>query len=159
MQNYKGQTLEHLACEGKHHVIADVMKFRPELRDFYGNLPLFVSIKVDDAQMVATFFKENPAKKYYHLRNYKYQTIFHVAAQNNSLKAIEAVVGKSCFVEELLKKDYKGDTPLHQAAKSGSLEILKWFLGFITPSFIQMQNDFGQDVMTAVTDKMKLVLE
>jgi hypothetical protein len=41
MQNYKGETLEHVVCENMHHQIAEIMKLRPDIKDYYGALPLF----------------------------------------------------------------------------------------------------------------------
>jgi ankyrin repeat protein len=52
-------------------------------------------------------------------------------------------VHKTVFVEELVKRDFKGDTPLHAAAKAGSIDILEFFLTASTPAFLEIENDFG----------------
>jgi len=54
------------------------------------------------------------------LKNYKHETIFHIAAKFNSLNSLKQLIGRSVFIEELVKKDFKGDTPLHLAAKNGN---------------------------------------
>lgn len=76
----------------------------------------------NDDQMIRKIFRKG--KQYFSLRNYKYETIFHMAAKHNSLQAIKEIVQSSIFIEELLKKDYKGDTPMHIAARRGHIEIL-----------------------------------
>jgi len=43
----------------------------------------------------------------------------------------------------LLKKDYKGDTCFHVAAKHGSLEVIEFLGGGATRAFFEIQNDFG----------------
>ena len=43
----------------------------------------------------------------------------------------------------MLKRDFKGDTPLHAAAKAGSLEVLEFYMTACTPSFLLLENDFG----------------
>ena len=68
--------------------------------------------------MIEKYFTKG--KEYFKLRNYKYETIFHIAARYNSIDAIKEIVGKNVFIEELVKKDFKGDTPIHQAAKHRS---------------------------------------
>ena len=82
-------------------------------------------------------------KAYFDLRNFKNETIFHIAAKHNSLRSIEAILGKTVFVEEMLKRDFKGDTPLHAAAKAGSYDVLEFYLSACTPSFMTLENDFG----------------
>lgn len=57
--------------------------------------------------------------EYFNMRNYKCESIFHVAGKNNSLESLKYVVGKNVFIEHMLKKDYEGNTPLHSAAKAG----------------------------------------
>ena len=74
--------------------------------------------------MIEKQFSGGP--EYFKLRNYKYETIFHIAAKNNSLNSIKYIVGKSIFIEQLLKRDYEGNTAFHSAAKAGNGEILKW---------------------------------
>jgi ankyrin repeat protein len=43
-QNLKGQTIEHIVCLERRHEIVDVIKPRPDTKDYYGNLPIFYSI-------------------------------------------------------------------------------------------------------------------
>jgi ankyrin repeat protein len=63
---------------------------------------------------------------YFPLRNYKYETVFHIAAKNNAKVSLEFICGRSVFIQQLLKRDYKGDTPIHAAAKAGSYETLEF---------------------------------
>lgn len=70
--------MEHIACEGNQHEIAEAMKLKPDLRDYNGALPLFYSLKNDDHKMISTYFKKG--KEYFAIKNYKYESIFHVAA-------------------------------------------------------------------------------
>lgn len=44
MQNYKGQTIEHVVCISKAHAIVDEIRPRPDTKDYYGNLPLYYSL-------------------------------------------------------------------------------------------------------------------
>lgn len=89
-------------------------------------------------------------KKYFHLRNNKNETVFHVAAKHNAKESIQMLNGRTVFLEELLKKDFKGDTPIHVAAKTGNWEITEYFLMGCTKAFIEMQNDFGLTVIESV---------
>ena len=43
-QNYKGQTIEHIACINKQACIVDEIKPRPDTVDYYGNLPLYYTL-------------------------------------------------------------------------------------------------------------------
>ena len=43
-QNYKGQTIEHIACINRQACIVDEIKPRPDTADFYGNLPLYYTL-------------------------------------------------------------------------------------------------------------------
>lgn len=107
--------------------------------------------------MVKKYFI-NP-KAYFELRNFKFETIFHVAAKNNSLKSLKTMLGKGVFQEQLIKRDFKGDTPIHVAAKSGSWEILYYFLTASTPSFLELENDFGLTPIMLVDDKIEILKE
>ena len=91
--------------------------------------------------MILKYFRKGSA--YFDQRNFKHQSILHIAGKHDSLLSIKALLGKTVFVEELLKKDFKGDTPLHSAAKAGSLDVLNFFLTACTPQFLEIQNDFG----------------
>lgn len=84
------------------------------------------SIMQDDVEIIKKYFKKT--RDYFSLRNYKHETIFHVAAKFNSLNSIKELIGRSVFIEELVKKDFKGDTPLHLAAKNANLEILEFYM-------------------------------
>lgn len=75
---------------------------------------------------------------YFVLRNYKYETVFHVGAKNNARASLEFICGRSVFIDQLLKRDYKGDTPIHAAAKAGAYECLDFLLGSATPSFAEI---------------------
>ena len=58
-----------------------------------------------------------------------------------------------------MKKDFKGDTPIHIAAKSGSFEVLEFYVTACTKSFLDMQNDFGFSPKEAVQEKIRLLEE
>jgi len=120
-----------------------VQDIRPKLdtKDFYGNLAIHYTLANDDVEMVHKYFTKG--KAYFELRNFKYETIFHVAAKHNSIRALKAILRRSVFLEELLKRDFKGDTPLHAAAKSGSIDVMEFFLTACTVPFLQIENDFG----------------
>jgi ankyrin repeat protein len=92
-------------------------------------------------------------RDYLTLRNYKYETIFHIAAKYNSLECLQTLIkvkstvkgGEKMvvFLPHMLKKDYEGNTAIHVAAKTGSIEILEFFLSSVTPGFLEICNDFG----------------
>lgn len=58
----------------------------PDIPDYEGNLPLFYTVKNNDFQMIETYFTKG--KSYFGYRNYKYQSIFHIAARHNSFETI-----------------------------------------------------------------------
>ena len=156
-QNYKGQSIEHVVCiEGKTNIVQDI---RPKLdtKDYYGNLPIHYTIANNDYQMVLNYFTK--CKAYFDLRNFKNETIFHIAAKHNSLRSIKAILGKTVFVEEMLKRDFKGDTPLHAAAKAGSYDVLEFYLSACTPSFLTLENDFGLTPIQATAEKICILQE
>ena len=146
-QNYKGQTIEHIVCINKQHPIVDEIRPRPDTVDYYGNLPLFYTLQKDDVPMLEKYF--NKSKEYFPLRNYKYQTVFHICAKNNAFASLKKLVGRFVFIQQLLKKDYVGNTAIHVAAKSGSLELLEFLCTAVTPNFLQIQNDFGFTALDA----------
>ena len=111
-----------------------------DARDFYGNVPLFYAVMRNNVKGLGVF---GTGKSQFHVRNYKQESLFHLAAKHNSVIALEALVGRASFFEELLKKDFKGDTPMHLAAKGGALEVLRFFMCAATPAFLTIQNDFG----------------
>ena len=58
-----------------------------------------------------------------------------------------------------MKKDFKGDTPLHIAAKSGSTDILEFYMQTCTPSFLEVENDFGFTPKVALMEKLMMLKE
>ena len=87
MQNYKGQTIEHIVCMEKQLPIVDEIRPRPDIVDYYGNLPLYYTLQNNDVPMLEKYF--HSTKEYFKLRNYKYETIFHVCAKHESLDALK----------------------------------------------------------------------
>jgi ankyrin repeat protein len=71
--------------EGKTNIVQDI-KPKLDTKDYYGNLPIHYTIANDDHQMVLNYFTKG--KAYFELRNFKYETIFHIAAKNNSLRSL-----------------------------------------------------------------------
>ena len=59
----------------------------------------------------------------------------------------------------MLKKNYVGDTAIHVAAKSGSMETLQFLCSATTPNFLKMQNDFGFTASEAAQEKYHLMEE
>lgn len=106
-----------------------------------GNLPLYNTIMSNDADMVEKQWTR--PRDYLSLRNYKYETIFHIAAKYNSLECLQALLKKVVFLPHMLKKDYEGNTAIHVAAKTGSIEILEYLLSSVTSGFLEICNDFG----------------
>lgn len=106
--------------------IVDAIKPRPDIKDYFGNLPLYNSLMKNDVQMIQRMHKKG--KDYFNIRNFKNQTIFHIAAKNGAIESLQVLIDNMNFVEELLKKDYKGNTPLHTAAYYGKYQILEYFL-------------------------------
>jgi len=44
-QNYLGQTIEHIVCLNKKHAIVDEIRPRPDTPDYFGNLPLYYTLR------------------------------------------------------------------------------------------------------------------
>lgn len=86
--------------------------------------------------MIAKYFTK--ARDYFSLRNFKYETIFHVAARNNSVASLKQLLGKVVFLPHMLKKDCEGNTAIHVAAKKGNLGILKFLLSSVTRGFLEI---------------------
>lgn len=63
--------------------------------------------------------------------------MFHIAAKFNSLDVMQLIVKQQIFFEELLVKDYRGNTPIHLAAVNGSFDILDFFLDNSTSRFLE----------------------
>jgi ankyrin repeat protein len=125
-----------VVCVSRQKDIIEVIRPRPDTKDYYGNLPIMYSIMQGDVEILQKYFKKG--RDYYGLRNYRQETIFHVAAKFNSVQSIGFLTGRSVFIEELVKKDYKGDTPMHIAAKKGNIEILEFLMKNCTKNFIEM---------------------
>jgi len=85
--------------------------------------------------------------------------VFHVAAKTNSLEALQTLIGGRVFLDELLKKDFKGDTPLHLAVKHGSRPLMAWFLERCTKGFTEIQNDMGLTAAEAGKEKLRFMEE
>ena len=75
------------------------------------------------------------------------------------MESLKQLIGKTVFIEELLKKDFKGDTPIHVAAKSGSMDILEFYATACSKSFLEIQNDFGFTPKEAVKEKIRILEE
>merc|ERR1719446_483901 len=97
------------------------------------------------------------SREYFTLRNYKYETIFHVAARHNSVASLKKLVGKVVFLPHMLKKDCEGNTAIHVAAKKGNLEILEFLISSVTRGFLDIQNDFGFTPEEAATEKVRVM--
>ena len=52
-----------------------------------------------------------------------------------------------------------GNTAIHVAAKSGSLEVLEFLCTSVTPNFLLIQNDFGFTALEAAKEKFFLLEE
>ncbi len=98
-------------------------------------------------------------REYFKLRNYKYETIFHIAGKNNALSSLQYLVGKAVFIDQILKRDFEGNTPLHSACKAGSFEVLEWLSRLVTKGFFEIQNDFGFTPLQAAKEKSYLYNE
>lgn len=96
-QNYKGRTVEHIVCMTSQHALADEIDPRPDTPDYYGSLPLYYTLQQDDLPMLVKQFTKGI--HYFGLRNYKHETVFHIAGKNNALRSIQFIVGRHVFVE------------------------------------------------------------
>jgi ankyrin repeat protein len=70
----------------------DAIRPRPDTKDYYGNLPIMYSLMQDDVELIRKYFTKG--RDYFSLRNYKHETIVHIAAKFNSLLSLQALVGK-----------------------------------------------------------------
>ena len=154
-RNYKGQTIEHYVCMLTKHDIVHHIKPLPDTKDYYGNLPIFYSIERNDELMINKYFKKG--KQYFHIKNFKNQNMFHIAGEFNSFEALRGIVKNSIFFEELLKKDFRGDTPIHTAARKGSAEVLEFYLTNCTNKYLDIENDFGLTPLEAIKEKLKFL--
>ena len=135
-QNYEGRTIEHIVCMTKQLELVDEIDPRPDTPDFYGNLPIYYSLEQNDLPMLKKQFKQG--SQYFSLKNYRYETVFHIAAKGNSLESLKYICGRAVWIDQMLKRDFEGNTPLHTAAKAGSYDTLKWFLEHVTPNFCEI---------------------
>lgn len=140
----------------KQFELVDEIRPRLDVPDHYGSLPLFYSLQQDDVKMISKFFADRP-QDCFRLRNYKWETIFHIAAKSNSVQSLKLIIGNSVFIDQLLKKDYMGNTAIHIAAKNGSLETLRFLCQNVTKSFLQIENDFGFNPHEASKEKLRLM--
>jgi ankyrin repeat protein len=95
-QNYKGQTIEHIVCMHRENMeIVEAIKPRPDIKDYYGNLPLYYSLLKNDVEMVKYLFKKG--KDYLSLRNYENESIFHMAGKSNSVDSLIMLIDGQPF--------------------------------------------------------------
>ena len=87
-------------------------------------------------------------------KTFKNENMIFIAAEHDSLEALEALVEGRVIVEELLMKNFKGDTPIHKAIKCGSARVLEYFLESITKDYTEFQNERGQTPWEAGKEKM-----
>ena len=81
-----------------------------------------------------------------------------MAAKSGAAECLKILIDGLTFTEELLKKDYLGNTPLHYAARKGNLAIFEFFInegGEPTKLMLDLQNDFGLTVREAVLEKIR----
>ena len=72
--------------------IVDEIRPKLDTRDYYGNLPIHYTIAQDDHEMVSKYFTY--ARAYFDLRNFKWESIFHMAGKHNSLRSMKALLKK-----------------------------------------------------------------
>lgn len=70
----------------KHELVDEIMP-RPDTKDYFGSLPIYYSLMQDDVKMIEKYFKKG--REYFELRNYKNETILHIAAKNNALESLK----------------------------------------------------------------------
>ena len=117
--------MEHVLCLTRENdEIVDAIKPRPDIKDYEGNLPLFYSLQKNDIEMVQRLYKKG--RDYFNIRNYKFQSIFHVSARFNSLECLKILIDERSIADELLKKDYMGNTPLHICSSDFKIFIAQY---------------------------------
>lgn len=104
-----------------------------DTKDYYGNLPIHYTIMKDDIDMVKKYFTK--PEEYIDKKNFRNETIFHIAAKHNSVESLKAFVQNKVWIDSLLQRNFMGDTPIHVAAKSGNVQILSFFLKNSTAQF------------------------
>lgn len=147
--------MEHIACLYENVELCEDIRPKFDVKDYSGNLPLHYTIMRDDVGMVRKYFMKS--KHFFDAKNFRNETIFHIAAKHDSRSSLRELLGNNVFVEDLLRRNYKGDTPLHVAAKSGNLEVLQFFLENCTSRFLDIENDFGLTPLQSATSKRELV--
>ena len=80
----------------KQHPIVDEIRPRPDILDYYGNLPLYYTLANNDVPMLEKYFHFN--RDYFKYRNYKFETVFHICAKNNAIEALKHLLGRNVFV-------------------------------------------------------------
>lgn len=83
-------------CINRQHPIVDEIRPRPDIVDYYGNLPLYYTLANNDVPMLQKYF--HSSREYFALRNYKFETVFHVCAKNNSLEALKQLLDRNVFI-------------------------------------------------------------
>jgi ankyrin repeat protein len=48
--------------------MVDALKIRPDIRDYYGNLPLYYALKNNHVDLIQKIFKKG--RDYFNIRNY-----------------------------------------------------------------------------------------
>ena len=91
--------------EGRLDIIEHI-KAKGNVRDYYGNLPLFYTIARNDSRMVIDYFNKRDMTALFDERNFKLETLFHVAAKHDSEAALDTLLQKYIFMEHLLKRDF-----------------------------------------------------
>lgn len=83
-----------VCIEGKTSLVHDI-KPKLDTKDYYGNLPIHYTIANNDVEMIESYYRKRPnVRKYFEVRNFKYETIFHVAGKHNSLESLRALLGR-----------------------------------------------------------------
>ena len=72
-----------MVCMHKKHAIVDEIDPRPDTPDYYGSLPFYYTLQQDDLPMIEKQFRAG--SQYFSMRNYKYESPFHIAGKNNAL--------------------------------------------------------------------------
>jgi hypothetical protein len=67
-----------------------------------------------------------------------------MAAKTSAIEALKVLVEDRTFTEEIIKKDYKGDTPLHIAGRKQDKAFTDFLMTQGQPGMLELQNDFCQ---------------
>jgi ankyrin repeat protein len=90
-----GQTIEHIVCMTRDLstpslAFVESVRLRPDIKDFYGNLPLYYCLDRNDLPLTTHLFKRG--KDYFNLKNYSFETIFHIAARRGALDSLKLLI-------------------------------------------------------------------